>query len=87
MDEFQQYSDSVTSPARSVEAIVPSDSVPLVRVPKAIFVGGAGDVHLRAVDDNDSVSFRNVPAGTILPVRATMVLQTGTTALHLVALS
>lgn len=87
MDDFQHYSDSVSSPARSASSVTPSDSVPLAKVPKAIFVGGAGDVHLRAVDDSASVLFRNIPAGTILPVRASVVLQSGTTATGLVALA
>jgi len=87
MDDFQHYRDSVSSPARSASAVAPSDSAPLAKVPKAIFVGTAGDVHLRAVDDEASVLFRNIPAGTILPVRAALILQSGTTASDIVALA
>lgn len=86
MDQFYQSQDSVSDPARSVLSVVPSDQAPLPMIPKAIFVGAGGDVALRAVDDTQVVTFRNVPDGSILPVRAIEIRATGTTADALVLL-
>ena len=86
MDQFYQSQDSVSDPARSVGSVVPSDQALLPLIPKAIFVGIGGDVVLRAVDDAAAVTFRNVPDGSILPVRAIQVRATGTTADALVLL-
>jgi len=79
-------SDSLIAPARECFAITVSDTDDLQHVPKAIYVGGGGDLTLRAVDSAQSVSFRNVPNGTILSVRAIAVLESGTTASDLVGL-
>lgn len=53
---------------------------------RAIYVGGAGDISLLTIRGS-TVTFANVPAGLILPVQATRVLSTGTTATSLVGLS
>ncbi|HTG38451.1 MAG TPA: hypothetical protein VL973_06560 [Sphingomonas sp.] len=66
-------------------AVVPDDQWMLPRTPKALYVGGTGDVVLRAIDDDADVRFENVAAGTILPIRVSHVRLTGTTASALVA--
>lgn len=57
-DRFSTYADSPDAPAAQAFAIVPSDSVELATVTKAIYVGSAGDVTLRplfaAADDMGS---------------------------------
>ncbi len=87
MDNFQYHRDSVSDPARSARVAVPQDAAMLPIVPKAVFVGSGGDVKLRCIDDEAPVLFRNVPSGTILPLRAAELWQSDTTAGDLVLLS
>lgn len=86
-DSFAQFSDSVVAPACAPFAVVPSDSVPLPLVPKALYVGTAGDLVLRGVAGTSDVTFRNVAAGQVIDVRAGFVRATGTTAADIVALA
>lgn len=69
-------------------AITPSDGNQLQYVTRGIYVGGTGDVTLVFVDEPTSaaITFRAVPVGTILPVRAYYVMSTNTTATYLVGL-
>lgn len=73
-------------PATHAEAVTPSDANDLVRVSRALYVGGAGDVAI-VTRDGSGVILSAVPAGTVLPVRVTRVKSTGTTATLLVALA
>ena len=65
--------------------MVPHDVNPIA-VPKALFVGGGGDLVLRGVADAGDVTFKNLAAGSVLPFRAQFVRATGTTASSIVAL-
>lgn len=85
-DRFALTADSPISAARRVAAITPSDGADLDRFPKAIYIGGAGNVSLIAIDDTDPVTFTGLAAGSVLLVRARRVRATGTTATGLVAL-
>jgi len=85
-DDFASLADSPISPARRAFAIVPSDASPIDPLPKAIYVGAAGNLALRAVDSVAAVTIA-VQAGQILPIRASHVLVGGTTATGLVALA
>lgn len=74
-----------TSSSSSFEAVTPSDSVDLDLRPRALYVGGAGDVV--AVDvGGDAVTFVGVQAGSVLPIVCKRVNATGTTATNIVAL-
>lgn len=86
MDRFENFGDSVSDPARQAAPIIPSDEQPLERIPKALFIGTGGDIRLRCTDDDAPVLFRNIPSGSILPVRAAQVLANGTNATDLVGL-
>lgn len=66
--------------AREFFAITKHDTNELAQVPRAIWVGGAGDIAL------DGVVLKAVPAGTLLPVSPSKVNATGTTATDLVGL-
>jgi len=82
-DRFAGYSDSVQGPCRRWAAIAPSDSADLVEVPKALYVGGAGNITMIGIDAPVGATgavWSNVPAASILPVRPRRVLATGTTA-------
>lgn len=85
-DPFQSFTDSPIGPARTAIAVVPSDNTALPRLPKALYIGGGGDVTLRCVDSAADVVLSAVPAGSVLPVRAQFVRATGTTATAIVAL-
>jgi hypothetical protein len=85
-DRFSHHSDSPMSPSRHAFAVAPSDSAALSPVPKALFVGGAGTVTLRTIDSDADVTL-TVQAGQILPLRATYVRASGTSASGLVALA
>lgn len=84
-DKFQ-YSDSVQAPARKAVAVTPHDTNPLTDVPKALYVGAAGNIACRLVDDGADVTFVGVTAGAILPIRVSHVRSTSTTASSIVAL-
>lgn len=72
--------------ARKCAAITPHNTNELTTYARAIYVGGTGDVTLIAAGDSAEVTFKAVPAGTILPVLTKIVKATGTDATFLVAL-
>ena len=72
-DEFQSVSDTPESQARNAHAVSPHATNPLPATSKALYVGGQGDVTVRLIDDIADVTFVNVPAGMILPIRASHV--------------
>lgn len=76
-------------PATKYRVLTPSNSedVPLIneRGPRAIYVGGTG--HITSLDaDGTSVLISAIPVGTILPIRPTRIMSTGTTATLIVGL-
>lgn len=86
-DPFDSFADNPTAPAQNCFVIVPDDAAELLSVTKAIYVGTEGDITLRAAGDTSPVTFRNVPAGFILDVRASAVHATGTTAADIVGMA
>jgi len=52
---------------------------------RALFVGGEGDISVTMFGGGD-ITFTGVVAGTILPISASQIKQTGTTATNMVAL-
>ena len=85
-DPFQSLTDEVSAPARRALAVTPHDSNALTDIPKALYVGTAGNVAMRGVDGLADQVWKNVPAGTLLPFRAQYVRATGTTAADILAL-
>lgn len=79
-DRFSGFTDSPDSPATEAFAITPSDAAELPAATKAIYVGSSGDVTLRPLRATGDVTYRNVPTGSYLTVRASHVRATGTTA-------
>ena len=53
---------------------------------EAFFIGVGGDISLDCVTSGSNVVFKNVASGQLLPIRATVVNQTATTATNIVAL-
>lgn len=70
-------------PANSLATVTPSDDT-IVNC-RALYVGGAGDVSIMAVNDSAAVTLQDVPAGTILPIACKKVMA-ATTATNIVAL-
>lgn len=67
-------------------AITPSDTVVLEPRPRAIYVGNNGHLAVVLVNDDTPVVLRRVQAGSLLPIRVSKVMATGTTAGDLVGL-
>lgn len=86
-DPFAATIDSPIAPAELCFPITPDDVAHLLHATKGIYVGESGDVVLRTVRNDFDVTFRNVPAGAILDVRAYAVRNTGTTAGSLVGMA
>lgn len=86
-DPFSSLADNSTAPSREPFAVVPSDTVALPTLPKALYVGTGGNVTLRGAGAGSDVVFRNVAPGQVLDVRALFVRATGTTAADIVALA
>lgn len=77
--------DSIASigPADSYAAVTKSDST--VVAARSLWIGGTGDVTVKATATSDPVTFSAVPAGTLLPVYAYHVMA-ATTATLIVAM-
>ena len=86
IDRFRNKTPALSDPARIAFAIIPSNDQALSILPKAIMVGSAGTVVLRAVDSPSDVTI-TLAAGQILPLRALYVRAAGTTAGALVGLA
>ena len=84
-DRFQYYASSLEGPATHAFAITPHDTAPLPEPTRALYVGGAGSVTVVLLS-GEEVSFANVAASSLLPIRVSDVLATGTTASLLVGL-
>lgn len=85
MDKFSDYPTSLTAPARDAAAVAPNDAADLAVLPRALFIGQPGDVSARLAG-GQTVVFRNIQAGSVLPIRAARVNSTGTTAADILAL-
>ncbi|MBA4049013.1 MAG: hypothetical protein C0476_10780 [Sphingomonas sp.] len=85
-DSFSTRADSVSAPATRARPVVPSDTVALPEIPKALYVGAGGTITMRgALDSADSV-WAGVPSGSVVPFRPSHVRATGTTASGILAL-
>lgn len=73
-------------PARKLVAVTPGDATVLPDDVRGLYIGGGGNIAIRAADDTTAVTLTGVLAGTFLPIAAVRVLSTGTTATSIVAL-
>ena len=85
IDKQAQRGDTTDFPAKSLRAVTPHDTNELEYVAKALFIGTGGTLSLISQEDTAAVSL-TVVSGQIVPVRAKIVLDTGTTATGIVAL-
>ena len=84
-DKFSNYHSGLESPAERAFAITGNDSTDLTVFPRAIYVGGAGNVKVITLG-GDTVTFSGVLSGTVLPVRVKRVFSTDTTATNLIGI-
>jgi hypothetical protein len=84
-DTFKTFARSLTSPPENAAAIAPNDAADLGHVTRALYVGGGGDVAARLMGGGEAV-FRNLPSGSLIPIRVARVLAAGTTATDLIGL-
>jgi hypothetical protein len=85
-DSFDTNEISLNSPAANSLAITPHDTNELAYVSRGLFVGTGGNIALKLDNDSSSVILYNVQNGCVLPLRAKLILSTGTTASNIVAL-
>lgn len=84
-DRFQSHAGSLDGPATNAFAISPHDTNPLAETTRALYVGGPGAVVVELISGAE-VTFANVAASSLLPVRVTRVKATGTTATQMLGL-
>ena len=84
-DRFANTQPTLSAPATSGFAITPSDSIDAPETTRALYVGGSGHLSVRMLS-GETVTFTNVSAGCLLPLRVTRVLLTGTTATSITGL-
>lgn len=76
---------TVESPADDAFAITASNTTVFTEIPRAIYVGGAGNLAV-VMASGETITFTGVVAGQVYPIRVQQVLSTGTTATGLVGL-
>lgn len=86
-DNYSNFDVGLESPAVSGVAVTPSDTADLTLTTRAVFVGGGGAIRVILARDTSAVTFSGVAAGTLLPIRVSRVLATGTTATSILALN
>ena len=76
---------SSTTPPQAFVAVTPSDSNLLLGAQR-LYVGGAGNVAIKGINDSAAATLTAVPVGTFIPFSNGYVMATGTTATNIVAL-
>ncbi len=75
-------------PAVSAAAITPSDTTVFSAesIPKALYIGGAGNIRVVFADDSSPITITNVAAGSVYPFKVKQVYSSSTTATGIVGL-
>lgn len=76
-DKFQKFYSTLESPGKSAFSITPANTA-LDVFTRAVYVGGDGDLVVTLVDDDTPVTFASVGAGSLLPIRVSIVHTTTT---------
>lgn len=82
-DKFSYFGKDF--PAIDWEDVTPNDSTALSRTPRAVYIGGAGNLSVISHEDNTS-TFVGLTAGTVLKIQPNIIKATGTTATNIIAL-
>ena len=79
-DIFERLRAALHAPASAGEAAdISSTDHTFANVTRAIYVASTGDLIVRLKGNTGNLTFEDVPAGTVLPIRAAKVIKTGTT--------
>ncbi|MET3925014.1 hypothetical protein [Devosia sp. 2618] len=84
-DRFQSTAAGFDAPASHAFPIAPSDATDLSETTRAIYCGAGGDI-AATLTSGATVIFIGLATGQVLPIRATRVLATGTTATNMIGL-
>lgn len=84
MPDFTPSNPTALFSARRIAAVTPSDSTDLTGA-RALWVGGAGNLSIKCVDDSAAVTIAVPNAGILLPLFVSRVMA-ATTATSIVAL-
>lgn len=86
-DRFGFLATGLSAPARRLVAVTPNDATDLSLYPRALYVGGAGDLVVIPVgaSDDTPVTLKAHPIG-YAPIGVRRVLATGTGATNILAL-
>jgi len=76
VDGFANVQGGTDGPYTHAAAVTPSDTVDLVSVSRALYIGTAGTL-IVITADGDTVTFGAVTAGTLLPIRVSRVKVSG----------
>ena len=79
------HSANATVAAHSATTVTPSDST-VIPTTRALYIGVTGNLTVKMADDENTLTFSNVPVG-IFPIQVIQVLSTGTTASSIIALN
>lgn len=82
----EERSGGGDQPATHLFAIIPNDNADLTVATRAIWVGGAGNVNVIALEDGSAVLLSGASAGQVIAVRTKRVLSTSTSATLLVGM-
>ncbi len=85
-ETYEHHAAGLESPASHAFEVVPDDTNPLPSPTRAIYVGNGGHLCLILLS-GATVTFQNLPAGSLLPVRATRIFATRTTATGILGLN
>lgn len=72
-------------PANNAQAVTEHETNYVDPYPRALWIGGAGDLVVDMVGGQKAVTFAAVPAGTLMPIRVTKV-RTASTVSSVVAI-
>lgn len=82
----ESHKEGQTWPIIGGFVITPHDTNALIRAPRALWIGGTGNLTVIFYDGQGEVTLVGVPAGTLIPMTARVVKSTGTTATSIVGL-
>ncbi|AJE45422.1 spike base protein, RCAP_Rcc01079 family [Celeribacter indicus] len=85
-DKFMHQAAGLTAPARNAFPVTASDTADLPHVTRGLYLGGGGSVTLLLAGDDSPVTFGNMAAGVVHPLRVKRVLASGLTASGLVGI-
>ena len=79
-DTFSKFPSELDGPATGAFAPTANSTNTFSQPSRALYVGVAGNVHVRMLKSQSNALFQAVPAGSILPIRVDTIWDTTSTA-------